>query len=802
MHQGILLMLLCPADLRAQGYVNVAPEQGLDFLIPVQAMPFNSEVGCGVSFFDFDGDGWDDLTFANTNDSLLFYRNDGGVLQRLPSVLFGAGHVKQVLWVDVDNDGDKDLFVTTYNGPLRLLRNDGDWTFTDISESSGLPQGNRKHFGASFGDYDKDGFLDLHVCTFIHGPAIPDVTRWNQLYRNNGDGTFTDVTIAAGVGNGMRASFQSVWIDVDVDGWPDLFVINDFAPGNALFRNNGDGTFTDIAEEAGLLLPFEHPMSISVSDVDNDGDLDIFMSNTGIYPLVNSARSLLMVNNGDGSFTEASGAMGLNIFEWGWGGLWVDHDNNGYQDLYLATHREFGPAVANQFHINTGGTSFSNGASLFPTPQIRKSHSVARGDLDGDGFADIVVQNQAPNPPYLWKNTGGQGAFIRVSLEGRFSNRQAVGSWIKVYAGGQRYIHYTLCGENYLGQSSQHILFGLGNAAVVDSVEVEYLSGHVDRYYELAVNAAYHFVEGDSYGVAVVPLGAASSCAPDPVVLDAGEHASYLWNTGDTTRFISTDTSGTYWVTIGLSTGLQISSDPFEVLVHDPPVIYATRTNPACAEEATGSIALTNLTGVELESVVWDMGQTGDSLDALSAGVYTYFVTDVNGCAAGGVVELIDPDPLFVFIGTEPEMQGNDGSINWLVFGGTPPYVVELAGELMSGGSIGDLAGGTYALLVRDSLGCIFAEEVEVASSVGMDDLEVDKLEVYPNPVSQDLYLRATDMVLSWSILENSGRIVLQGATLPSGGAVDVGRLATGYYTVDVRTVHGQRFRSRFVKQP
>jgi len=798
----LVVLSLLPERASAQGYLDVAPSQGLDFLIPSQPMPFGSEVGSGVSFFDFDGDGWDDLTFCNTNDSLIFYRNVDGVLQRMPSLLFGAGQVKQVLWVDLDNDGDKDLFITTYNGPLRLLRNDGDWNFTDISADSGLEQGNAKHFGASFGDFDRDGFLDLYVCTFIHVPGLFQLNRLNRLYRNNGDGTFTDVTLSAGVGNGQKASFQSVWIDIDLDGWPDLYVINDFMPGNALYRNNGDGTFTDMAQEMGLLLAQEHPMSISVADFDNDGDLDIFMSNTGIFPHVNSARSLLMVNNGDGTFTEASGALGLDIFEWGWGGLWVDHDNDGYLDLYVATHREFGPPVANQFHSNNGGTSFTNAATLFPSPQITESHAVARGDLDRDGHADIVVQNQAPFRPYLWKNTGGGGTYIRVTVEGTASNRQAVGTWIRVFAAGQQYVHYTLCGENYLGQSSQHILFGLGAAAVVDSVVVEYLSGHVDRYYELPVDAEYHFVEGDTYGLAVSPLGPTSFCMPDSVVLDAGDHNSYLWNTGDSTRYITADSTGSYWVAIGTSTGLQLTSDPVEVVVYTPPVVFATHTNPACAGDKTGSIVLSNLLEVDLESVVWDHGPMGDSLNGSGAGVYAYTMVDVNGCSSSGTVELFDPDPLFVFIEMEPEVEGGDGAIGWSIFGGTPPYVVELAGEEMSGASAVGLVAGEYPLLVSDAEGCTFLKIVEVAGAVGMVQVARRSLVVHPNPVAHELWVRAPDPVLAWAVLDGSGRVVMRHAKGPLDTPLSMASLAAGTYALEVYTTTGERYLARFVKQP
>lgn len=788
--------------VQAQSYTNVAPQQGLSFTIPAQLMTFGSEVGAGVSFFDFDGDGWDDLTFANTNDSLIFFRNVEGSLQRLPSLMFGEGLIKQVLWVDIDNDGDNDLFTTTYEGQLHLLRNDGDWSFTDISESSGFLQGNALYFGASFGDYDRDGYLDLYVCTYIHVPGVFGMERINHLYRNNGDGTFANVTLSAGVDNGQKASFQSVWMDIDDDGWQDLYVINDLDPGNAMYRNNGDGTFTDMAEEMELLLAYEHPMSLSVADYDNDGDMDIFMSNTGIYPTVNSARSLLMENNGDGTFTESSEAKGLNIFEWGWGGLWVDHDNDGYLDLYLATHRESGPPVPNQFHINNGGTSFTNGAPLFPSPQIAASHGVARGDLDRDGYADIVVQNQAPFPPYLWQNTGGDAAYIRVTVEGTISNRQGVGTWIRVFAAGQRYVHYTLCGENYLGQSSQHILFGLDEATVVDSIHVEYLSGHVDRYYELPVDAEYHFVEGDSYEFAVTPLGPVGICAPDSVVLDAGVHTSYTWNTGDTARYITVDTTGSYSVTIITDAGLPLTSPVVEVVVYPPPVLLANHTNPICAGEATGFLALSNLLDVDLVSVIWDTGAFGDTLMELSAGTYGYTAIDMNGCSSTGTVELIDPDPLFVLVETSPEMEGLDGAISWVVFGGTPPYMVEVAGEEIPGSDVSGLSAGSYPLQVRDALGCTFFIKVEVQGVVGIAEGEQRAVELFPNPVGNGFWSKAPEPLSSCRVIDGSGKVVQQWGPRPALAWMDASTLAAGTYVLELHALTGKRYKVRFTKLP
>ncbi|MEX1132299.1 MAG: FG-GAP-like repeat-containing protein, partial [Flavobacteriales bacterium] len=624
--------------------------------------------------------------------------------------------------------------------------------------------------------------------------------KLNHLYRNDGDGTFTDVTLQAGVGNGLKASFRSMWMDVDLDGWPDLFVINDFEAANALFRNNGNGTFTDIAQAIGLAETGEHCMSISPCDFDLDGDMDIYITNTGVFPNVNNARHMLLVNNGEGVFTESSTLYGLDIFEWGWGSLWVDHDNDGYQDLYIATHRELALPVPNLFYKNNGGTSFTDAMALFHDPQITSIHSVARGDLDRDGYADIVVQNQHPFPPFLWKSDGGTTSHIRVSLEGVVSNRMAIGSWIKVYAGGQQYIHYTVCGENYLGQSSQHVLFGLNSAAVVDSVIVEYLSGHVDRYYDLPVNAEYSFFEGETIRPAISPEGPLTVCAPASVVLDAGNYAFYTWSNGFTGRFLTVFVSGEYSVTVRNDFGVSATTEPVQVTIGPIPAIVVNEQDPICAGETSGSIALVNLSGVATQSVGWSNGATGAQIQGLGAGVYNYTFLDVNGCSATGVVELLDPDPLFVLVNSVNATAGSNGSISWTIFGGAAPYTVRVDGNVIIGGSIADLGAGVYLVQVSDAQGCLFEENVVILGSTGVGEQQTNDLRIYPNPTRDVLYVGSSERFSTVEVFDAGGRSVLQQGLGAGLASIDVSALAAGPYILELRSAEGEPQRVRFVK--
>lgn len=781
----------------AQGYTNVAPAQGLDFTVAVTSP---ADFGTGVSFRDIDGDGWDDVTFANVNDSLIVYRNNEGTLERMSSPAFAEGNTRAVLWADIDNDGLDDLLVTTFMGKVKLYRNLGNWQFEDITATSGLVQDDGNRWGASFGDFNKDGFLDLYTCTYIYGESSYAYSRLNHLYQNNGDGTFTDVTLQAGVGDGLKASFQSVWMDVDMDGWPDLFVINDFEPSNSMYRNNGDGTFTEMAMALGMDMPGEHCMSISMCDFDLDGDLDIYITNTGVFLQTNSARHMLLLNNGDGTYTESSTLYGLDVFEWGWGALWVDHDNDGYQDLYIATHRELALPVPNLFFKNNNGLGFSDADDLFPDPQITSSHSVARGDLDRDGYADIVVQNQHPFPPYLWKNNGGSANHVRITLEGTVSNRMAIGSWIKVYAGGKQYIHYTVCGENYLSQNSQHILFGLGSAPVVDSVVVEYLSGHVDRYYDLPVNSEYHFLEGETFQPVISPNGPLVACAPNTVVLDAGEYPSYLWNTGYNGRYLNVAVSGTYFVTVSNEFGIQANSLYVVVTIGPAPAVFAESSDPICAGEATGSIVLENLSGVAVQSVAWSNGASGMHLQGLEEGSYSYNLTDVNGCTATGAVELLDPDPLFVLVSYEDATPSSGGSISWFIFGGVPPYTVLLNDEDVAGGEVEDLASGIYSLEIKDAHDCGYDEEVIIQSITGVDERSAVTVSLYPNPATDVLYIQSPITIVGAEIFDARGRSVAKQYSATGIAQLKLSPLAGGSYLVALHSGDGQVFRSVVTK--
>lgn len=778
------------SPLSAQVHNNIAEAQGLDFIV-------NSDLyGSGVSFHDFDNDGWDDLSFAATNDSLHFYRNVGGTLQRMPSPVNGAGEVKQVLWVDYDNDGDADLFTTTFEGLHKLYRNDGGWTFVDVSQSAGLLQTPGPNFGAAWGDYDRDGLLDLYVCSYVAVGNASQFELLNHLYHNNGDGTFTDVTLAAGVGNGIAYTFQAVWMDHDRDGWPDLYLINDREFDNTLYRNNGDGTFTDVTAATGSALSGQDPMTLSVADFDNDGDLDIFMTNTGI-PIVEQHCKLL-VKNAIGSFDERSVEFGLDAYVWSWGGVWVDLENDGWQDLFFATGQPLVPPVPDRYYRNVAGTFFQQVSVLVGEPAAR-GFGCARGDLNNDGFQDIVVQNQAPRPAHLWLHDGTGGNWIKFSLQGTASNRMAIGSWVEVYANGMVSTRYTHCGEGFVSQNSQRLIVGLGNATSVDSVVVRYLSGHVDRYVGLDANNTFQFIEGDTYQAQLQANGPLGFCVGGSVLLDAGEHSTYLWNTGALGRYLEVGTSGTYWAQVTNAFGVSTTSDTLSVTVHPLPTVLIAATQPDCFGASTGSIMLSDLSGATPASVVWSTGATSAIITGLEAGSYGYSYTDQNGCNTSGDVLLQEPLELLVIASSEPADQSDNGSILVQVFGGVPPYTILLNG--MPSGTVNTgFAAGTYTLEVIDANGCIEEQQLTVDDWTGVEDLLGATGTPRYDELAQVIRWREDRSIKDARLFDGQGRELLR-VRSGSAGQIPVAHLPAGVYLLSYMDSIGMRRGFRFVKR-
>ncbi len=480
---SLLLSFSIVLTLKGQQFSEVAAANGINTgcgLCPV---------GSGVSFVDFNDDGLDDLTFATGSGSnILFYQNNGNGFTLIQAPITNLGRNEQILWVDFDNDGDRDLFVTNHETPNRLYRNDGNFQFTDVTQSAGLPLLNDPTYGAVFGDYNNDGWLDLYISNWTW-PGNPTP---NFLFRNNQDGTFTDVTATTQTGDGNNLTFCSAFFDYNNDGWQDIYNSQDrYYSLNTLFKNNGDGTFSDVSAQSNSDLGID-AMNVGVGDYDNDGYLDIYITNTDTLAV--DPGNKMLRNNGDGTFSEVSAQLGVEMFKVTWGGNFFDFDNDLDLDLYVST-QHVGAAFASELFINDIENGvFIEANALGMEGDTLNSFSNAIGDFNDDGKPDIAVNNATPfggaeNKFHLWENnTITTNNWIKVDLIGVESNREGIGSWIEVYLDGNVYVRYKHCGIAYLAQNSATELIGLGGFTTIDSLKVKWLSGNENIEYNVPAN--------------------------------------------------------------------------------------------------------------------------------------------------------------------------------------------------------------------------------------------------------------------------------------------------------------------------
>jgi hypothetical protein len=493
--------------------------------------------GPGVCVADFDGDGWQDIYFVNGRDlydrgisvrNALYHNNGDGTFTdvtdkaAVPGTGFGLGCV----WGDYDNDGFPDLYVTQY-GRNVLYHNNGNGTFTDVTDKArvaGMEAGSF-HSGATFFDYDRDGRLDLYVGAYVTlGPDSPrycdfiDV-RTNcppsvykgspaVLYHNNGDGTFTDVTSAAGIYQPEGKNLSVGAADYDNDGWPDLFVANDGL--NAyLYHNDHKGTFSEVGLLAGMALTGRGKtmaaMCISLGDYDNDGLLDLYISD------FQKSSDHIWHNESKGSFEEVSDQAGITLPTHevlSFGGGFFDYDNDGWLDLFIANGHVYPEVeqaspgthfkqINSLFHNERNGKfveTSKQAGNGFETPYVGRG--VAFADFDNDGFMEMVVANNG-DPPLLLHNSGGNGNhFLNFRVVGNKSNRDGMGARIRVMAEGISQIREIAGGGSYLSQSDLRAHFGLGKATRAQTVEISWPSGQKQVFRDVEADKFYEIEEG------------------------------------------------------------------------------------------------------------------------------------------------------------------------------------------------------------------------------------------------------------------------------------------------------------------
>ena len=545
-----------PADHPNVVFSDVTRSAGIAFrhFSGTRTSMIPEDMGSGAAWGDYDDDGWIDLAIANEVGpidmsaadrersparAMLYHNNHDGTFTDVTSqagIDFRAWGMA-ASWADYDNDGHIDLLITAY-GHNVLYRNNGNGTFTDRSLESGIGGPEGFWAGAAWGDYDKDGALDLYVTGYVtftrnlgdakgkydvENPASINPLSFkgerNLLFHNNGNGTFSEVARKLGVDNPQGRGLSASWVDLDEDGWPDLYVGNDES-SNALFRNLGNGKFADVAERA-RVMDYRSSMGIAVGDWNGDGFQDLFLTHwvaqgNALYDnqlampqpasRPDSAPPITFMDDAD---RFGLGQSSLDFI--GWATSFIDYDDDGKLDLFVVNgstlqNREQPTQLVpmqSKIYWNRGPQEGFFDLSPVSGDYFRHAYvgrGAAFGDYDNDGDVDVFIVNHG-GPGILIRNDGGnRNHWLQVQLHGIKSNRQGIGAKVRLVAGGASQVRQNGAQSPYLSQNSLVETFGLGALTSVDSLVVTWSSGVRQVRTGIAANQRLVITEGDAGG--------------------------------------------------------------------------------------------------------------------------------------------------------------------------------------------------------------------------------------------------------------------------------------------------------------
>ncbi len=535
----LVVIVLTSVPIQAVTYVDVTKEAGIHFQHSsgTRSSLLPEDMGSGAGFADIDKDGDIDLYVVNlpgpfkqdgdpvgSRATNVLYRNNGNGTFTDITQTAGVGHPGYgmgCVFADYDGDGNIDLYVTNYGANV-LYHNNGDGTFRDATKTAGVGC-ELWSTGAAFADVDGDNDLDLYVCNYVtydlekleqmkaeslqSGKPVPSALnphvfepQDNVFYRNNGNGTFTDVTAETGIAAPGGRSMQAIFSDFDADNDLDLYVANDTSV-NYTYRNDGGGVFTDVSAES-WAADFRGSMGLAAGDYDGDGDVDLFMSHwvdeeNALYRnLLKEDGAAEHIRFVDESYTALLAEEGIK--EIGWGTALFDYDNDGDLDIFVTNGSTFQELKRPQALIpqrdalfrNEGDGTFTDASEItgIAVLPVRVGRGATFGDYDNDGDVDIFIVNNYARPALLRNDGGNRNHWLHVELIGTNANRNAIGAKIKIKIGNQTQLREIYAGDSYMSFNSFITEFGIGSATQVERVQVIWANGDTQTLHNVPTN--------------------------------------------------------------------------------------------------------------------------------------------------------------------------------------------------------------------------------------------------------------------------------------------------------------------------
>lgn len=734
-----LIILIFNSSLYSQHFQEMSEELGINYFAA-------GEYGSGLSLYDWNEDGFDDVVLLCKDSVPAFFLNNHTGFSR---VYFEGitinNDIKSVCWVDINNDGALDLSFNSHLGGPTIYLNQGNFTFVDITESTGIAQRTTDWgFGHCWGDFDHDGDLDLFVANYNW---IDFDDGFNHIYRNNGDLTFDEVSFDIGVDVLKEPTFIGLWLDYNNDNLTDLFVLNDRNQYvNYLYVNTGNDVLSSQGEQTNFSIIMDS-MCATAGDYNNDGYFDMYITNTPGF------GNRLFKNNELGAFQETAANLGLQMFEWSWGSVWIDVQNRGWLDLFVVTQPNIPFERPGRHFLFTNTTqSFELAQNAGFEGSEDWTFATARCDFNNDGKPDLITHSYDSLGTEIWINDSEDvGNYLKVRIKGTISNIEGIGSRIELLSSFGNQYRYTFCGEQYISQNSQWQHFGLGEMSTIDSLVVKWPSGVIDYYLNVPANQQLVLTEGETYmNQILVSEGALVFCEGDSVILSGGgNYESYQWSTGDSTKFITVSQSDTISLVVmdGL---LPVNSDTVITQALPIPVGDYLIQNPLCAGANSGSIELVLNTNFDNLQFLWQDGSTEQNRFDLPSGNYSVEVSYNQRCPQVLDFLLENPEPFLLDsiiynLNTENELCANSYTIQSFYQGGTSPYIINWEVRDESGmdlinsyqGEILDCVSAEEARWVKcvivDSLGCLDSLSILTAPIVSVQELNND-FKVFPNP--------------------------------------------------------------------